>query len=84
MDKKLVYVYAVMISLFIIAYPFLKTSATYLDEANQKNKIILPQTKCRPLADRNIEDLDKKQNKANIIFTMDDGWESQYTMLFKF
>ncbi|MBP0726657.1 polysaccharide deacetylase family protein [Bacillus sp. RG28] len=81
MDKKLVIVYAILISLFTIAYPFMKSSESYLTEVNQDNELD-QKIKCGPIPDRNLQDMKKKQNKANIIFTMDDGWDTQYTKAF--
>ncbi|PGL71065.1 polysaccharide deacetylase family protein [Bacillus sp. AFS055030] len=84
MDKKLVIVYAVLISSFMIAYPFMKSSASYLSVAKQPNKS-LQTTNCKTFQSKvqTPQEIQKTQNKANIIFTMDDGWETQFTKGFK-
>ncbi|MFB7142596.1 polysaccharide deacetylase family protein [Gottfriedia sp. NPDC056225] len=81
MDKKLVIVYAILISSFMIAYPFMKSSASYLSEPIQQNNL-LQTYKCKPLK-QTPQNIQKQQNKANIIFTMDDGWETQFTKGFQ-
>ncbi|WP_430510161.1 polysaccharide deacetylase family protein [Gottfriedia solisilvae] len=81
MDKKLVIVYVILISFFIIAYPFMKSSASFVSEPKQ-NEEFIGKSKCRPSPIINTKEILKDQNKANIIFTMDDGWETQYTKAF--
>lgn len=84
MDKKLVVVYAILISLFLIAYPFMKSSASYLSGPKPENNL-MQTTNCNSLQSKvqTPQEIQKKQNKANIIFTMDDGWETQYTRGFQ-
>ncbi|WP_088073019.1 polysaccharide deacetylase family protein [Gottfriedia luciferensis] len=83
LDKKLVVVYAILISSFLIAYPFMKSSALILSEPT-KTEELMKTTKCRPQKNTVLshQEIQKMQNKANIIFTMDDGWETQFTQGF--
>lgn len=84
MDKKLVIVYAVLISSFLIAYPFMKSSASYLSQPKPQNNL-LQTTNCKNLQSKvqTPKEIQKNQNKANIIFTMDDGWKTQFTKGFQ-
>lgn len=74
-------VYAILISSFMIAYPFMKSSASYMSKPIQQNNLLHP-TECRPLQEK-PQTIQKLQDKANIIFTMDDGWETQFTKGFQ-
>ena len=48
--------------MFIVAYPFMKSSASYLAESKQNNEVV--QSRCRSLPDRDLLEIQKKQNKA--------------------